>query len=115
MWWELPPTSSSGEDFHFCSLQVSDKRRTLFKDRRNVESFQGVGQVLGGDTKQSRLVDSENPSVGTEEPPHDNVTSEIPGAVHNDTCLTSSIVDQHAIQHCVTHVRFFFFRSQIDG
>ncbi|CAH1228956.1 UBXN11 [Branchiostoma lanceolatum] len=37
---------------------VSDKRDTVFKDKRWQEEFPGSGHVLGGDTKPSRLLPS---------------------------------------------------------
>ena len=64
-------------------IQVSDKRRTLFKDPRDLESFRGIGQVLGGEARPSRLVQSnleeQSPTKAAAEPPHDTVISEIPG------------------------------------
>ena len=41
----------------FLIFQLTDKRDVYFKDRLS-EGFTGVGQVLGGDTKPSRLVPS---------------------------------------------------------
>ena len=47
-----------------------------------METFTGVGQILGGDTKPSRLVQSNlNKSTHTVEQQHTNVTSELPGII----------------------------------
>ncbi len=59
---------------------MTDRRHTFFKDPRAVETFTGVGQVLGGDTKPSRLVQSNlNKATHKVEQPHTDVTSELPG------------------------------------
>ena len=55
------------------SEQVTDNRDTFFKDTRR-EVFRGAGQVLGGETRPSRLV----PESKTAEKSHDKAPTNTP-------------------------------------
>lgn len=59
-------------DTVLCS-QVTDYRDTYFKDTRR-EVFRGAGQVLGGETRPSRLV----PESKTTEKNHDSAPTNTP-------------------------------------
>ena len=66
-------------------FQVRDLRDTYFKEKSR-PLFDGVGQMLGGDTKPSRLVPTnlrtnQNTDVI---PPGARVTSKPPGECHID-------------------------------
>ena len=45
-------------------MQITDKRNVQFQNKR-ADVFKGSGQVLGGDTKPSRLVPSNLPALAT--------------------------------------------------
>ncbi|XP_013409102.1 UBX domain-containing protein 11 [Lingula anatina] len=65
---------------------LTDKRNVHFKDKRNTDVFKGTGQLLGGDTKPSRLVPSNiqdiNKATNTTKAQHQEnriEESEVPG------------------------------------
>ncbi|XP_064617587.1 UBX domain-containing protein 11-like [Liolophura sinensis] len=64
-------------------LQITDKREVFFRDKRNDDVFKGSGQLLGGETKPSRLIPS-NLNLGTQTASAENTQglveeTELPG------------------------------------